>query len=40
MRDEFLMSFMYNRKRIGPKIVPCGTLHEIEDIVNFDHLFS
>ena len=29
MRDEFLMSCMYNRKRIGPKILPCGTPHEI-----------
>ena len=29
MRDKFLMSFMYNRKRISPKILPGGTPHEI-----------
>ena len=29
MRDDFLMSFIYNRKRTGPNILPGGTPHEI-----------
>ena len=28
VRDEFLISFMYNRERIGPSILPCGIPHE------------
>ena len=27
--DEFFMSFTYSKKRMGPRIVPCGTPHAI-----------
>ena len=29
MRDDFLMSFIYNRKRTGPNILPGRTPHGI-----------
>ena len=29
IRDDFLMSFIYNRNRTGPNILPGGTPHEI-----------
>ena len=25
--EQFVMSFMYSRKRSGPRTLPCGTLH-------------
>ena len=29
MRDELLMTFMYNRKIVGPSLLPCDTPQEI-----------